>query len=264
MKKIIKLCFIVTIISIIFGIGANTYATIDGKIELNTEKSEYSKDEQVSVEVKLCNLNADNGIIAFVGELEYDKNNLEYLGMEGKNGWATPSYNEANGKFVSDRNTYSENNEVMFQINFKVKSESAENVKIAVKNIEISNGTYGTFKDATTNITIKINSNTQEDNTNTNTQDTNTNTQDTNTNTQDTNTNSQNTSTNANTQTSSNLTSKANTTIKSNTSTSSNNKSPIKLPYAGNTNVFVIILLILFIVSALIYYVKYVRVKKSK
>ena len=157
MKKIIKLTLISLIIACIMG---NVYAAISCNMELQTEKKEFNKNEEFTVDVKISNLQSDRGIISMGATLEYDKDSLELVKMEGQNGWETPingsSYNKANGKMVLTRNGLGTNAETIFKITFKVKEESKQNLMIALKNITVADG-YSPAKvtSAYKNITIK-------------------------------------------------------------------------------------------------------------
>lgn len=137
MKKIVKLSLIFLITMCIMG---NVYGALNCNIDIKTDKTEYSKNEEFTVNINLANVNADKGIIALGGTLEYDKSSLTLVKMEGKGEWAKPSYNEANGKFVMDRGSVTTSDETAFTITFKVNEGSKRNLTIALKDISISDG----------------------------------------------------------------------------------------------------------------------------
>lgn len=153
MKKFLKTTIVFLVAVCIF---TSAYATFTGVVSLQTNNNEFAKGEEVVVDVKIASIQSDRGIISLGAILEYDKNSLTYVKMEGKNGWETPSYNEANGKLVMGRNSFGSQDETMIQITFKVKQESYQNVAIALKNIAISDGNQETtLTNATKTILIK-------------------------------------------------------------------------------------------------------------
>lgn len=154
MRKIVKLSLILLMIMCITG---SVYAALTCTVSIQTAKTELNKGEEFVVDVNLSNLPVDKGIIALGATLEYDKDSLTLVKMEGKNGWSTPSYNEANGKIVMDRNGFATSDETMFQITFKVKDQvSGANQSITLKDISVADGDEeSTVATATKSITIK-------------------------------------------------------------------------------------------------------------
>ncbi len=137
MKKIVKLSLILLSAMCIMG---NVYGAFSSNVDIIIPKTEYSKNDQVTVDIKLSNVQSDRGIIALGGTLEYDKQSLTLVKMEGKGEWTKPSYNESNGKFVMDRGSVTKSDETAFSITFKVKEASKRNLTIALKDISISDG----------------------------------------------------------------------------------------------------------------------------
>lgn len=137
MKKIVKLSLILLSAMCIMG---NVYGAFSSNVDIIIPKTEYSKNDQFTVDIKLSNVQSDRGIIALGGTLEYDKQSLTLVKMEEKGEWSKPSYNEENGKFVMDRGSVTKSDETVFTITFKVKEGSKRNLKIALKDISISDG----------------------------------------------------------------------------------------------------------------------------
>ncbi len=136
-RKIITLSLILVIVTLV----SNVYAVSKCKVDLKTDKSEYNKNDEFTVNVNLSDIQDEKGIIAVGGTLEYDKNSLELVKMEAQGKWTKPSYNEANGKFATDRdNSYATKDETLFKITFKVKEESKKDITITLKDISASNG----------------------------------------------------------------------------------------------------------------------------
>ncbi len=144
MKKLLKLIFVVVTI-ICIALTGKVYATsLDCNMEIQTEKATYAKGEEFIANVYISNINSDKGVIALQAILDYNKNDLTILEMNGKNGWDTPaediSYNSANGKMALTRNALGKNNEVVFEIKFKVNGNSASTTSINLKDIIVTNG----------------------------------------------------------------------------------------------------------------------------
>ncbi len=139
MKKIIKIsCILITLLLIM---GSTVFAALDCALNMQATKTEVTKNEEVTININLSNIQSEKGVIALGARLEYDKNSLELVKMEGKNSWSTPSYNEATGKLVTDRNGVTKKDETVFQITFKVKTEKRQTLSISLKDITVADGT---------------------------------------------------------------------------------------------------------------------------
>ncbi len=90
--------------------------------------------------------------------LEYDKDSLEIVEMEGQNGWDSPiegvSYNAQNGLMVLTKGGLAKNDENITKITFKVKENSKSNVTIELKDISASDSTLIKADNFAKNITI--------------------------------------------------------------------------------------------------------------
>lgn len=142
MKKTLLFSLIVIITICIMG---SVYAASSCNIGVQTSKKEVKKNEEFTVNVNISNIQSERGIISMAGTLEYDKDSLELVKMEGKNDWETPangsSYNASNGKIVITRNGLSKKDETMFTITFKVKETSKQNLIVGMKDISVADGT---------------------------------------------------------------------------------------------------------------------------
>lgn len=132
------------------------YADTTGKMEVVADKTEYKNGDQVVVEVKISELESDTGIIGLGGTIEYDKNTLDFEKIEGSGEWGKPTFNEVNGKWISDRSDLTKDKETVFKATFKVKEDADKKVEIKVKEVETSGGA-GAFSlsEASTSIDIK-------------------------------------------------------------------------------------------------------------
>lgn len=247
MKKI-SLIGILVILSITI-IATSVYAVTTGKINMTTQKSEYDKGEEVVVDVKISDLKSDKGIITLGATLEYDKNSLEFVKMSGADNWSNPSYNEANGKFITDRSGLTKSDESVVKITFKVKTTAATTTNVKLNGVEVSGGD-GVFKLDESISTIKIKNGTTSENpgSNSNT------TTDTNKNNTSTNNSSKNT-----------IVNKTNTTSNVKNSTTNQvkkqNVTPGKLPKAGMGSQIVVGILVISIIIATIFLIKYKKIK---
>ena len=146
MEKVIKLSLILMLIMTCF--VSTVYAETTQPsctVSLETEKTNYSKNEEFNVDIKLSNIKSDRGFIAFEAVLDYDKDSLTLVDMEGQNRWVTPvkdlSYNETTGKFVMDKSGLATSDEVILRLKFKVNENSKENLTISLKDAGASDAT---------------------------------------------------------------------------------------------------------------------------
>ena len=138
MKKIIVgLGLVLTMLICIIG---NVYAA-DCSINLQTTKEEFDKGEEVVINVVVSGLKTSKGVAALMASLEYDADSLTLVKMEGQNGWATPNYNDENGKLITDKNNNLTGTETILKFTFKVKESAKQNLVITLKNITVSGGT---------------------------------------------------------------------------------------------------------------------------
>jgi len=152
MKKvcIISVLIILSIVSIV----GTAYAA-SAKVTMKSSVNECKKDEVVTFEVRLSNIDSEKGIIALGGTLVYNKDELEFKGISNAENWST-SYNSNNGKFIADRSDRTKDSEAVFNINFKVIAEEKNNVNVTLSDLEASGGN-GAIKisDASASVDIK-------------------------------------------------------------------------------------------------------------
>lgn len=163
MKKVLKLSLIVLIIFMITiaFLEVNTYATLSCNIELQTNKNEFEKGEEFIVDFSISNIQSNRGVISLSTTLEYDKDSVELVKMEGQNGWETPiegvSYNKENGKIVITRNGLGTIDEIILKMTFKLKEEAKQNQVITLKDVAIADGDeIAKFDSVKKEITIKV------------------------------------------------------------------------------------------------------------
>lgn len=152
MKKVICLSLLLLIT---IGIISNVYAASTCDISARTSKNTFNKEEEFTVDFVVSNIQSEKGIIAIGAVLEYDKDSLTLIKMEGQNGWETPSYNESNGNMAFTRNMLSKNDETFLRITFKVNKKSKANLTITLSDIKVGDGVApATVKDVTKQITV--------------------------------------------------------------------------------------------------------------
>ncbi len=150
-----KICIVsVLIILSIVSIVGTVYAA-SAEVTMKSSVSECKKEEEVTFEVKLSNINNEKGIIALGGTIVYNKNELEFKGISNAENWST-SYNSDNGKFAADRSDRTKESETVFNITFKAIAEEKNNVNVTLSDLEASGGD-GAIKisDASASINIK-------------------------------------------------------------------------------------------------------------
>lgn len=157
MKKIASLTLMLIIL---IGMVGNVYAAFSCEISLQMSKTEFNKDEEIIVDVNISNIQSDRGVISLGATLEYDKDSLTLVKMEGKNGWETPaegvSYNPENGAIAITRGGLGKSNETIFRIIFKATDSSRKNPTVTLKDITVADGTQPVkITTVSKNITIK-------------------------------------------------------------------------------------------------------------
>lgn len=147
-------------------VTTNVYAANE-KINLQINKNEFNKDDEIIVNVEIAGIKTARGIAALMSTLEYDKDSLELTKIEGQNGWAKPGYNANNGQLITDKNSDLIGTEIVMKFTFKVKDRAKQSLAIALKDTVVSDGEEDIeIANTTKNFTIKngiANSNQEED-----------------------------------------------------------------------------------------------------
>lgn len=157
MKKILYLSLILLIT---MGIMSNVYAAPACNMSAKTSKDVFDKEEVFTIDFVVSDIQSERGIIAIGATLEYDKDSLTLVKMEGQNDWETPvngiSYNEANGEMAINKGGLGKSDETFLRITFKVNKESKQNPTISLSNIKVGDGTTPATVN-TVNKTITVN-----------------------------------------------------------------------------------------------------------
>lgn len=146
MKRLMRLSLVVVMLMfIIMMLGSNVYATFNCDVDMKIAKTEYSKNDQFTISVDISNITSQKGVIAFGATLEYDKDSLTLVKMEGQNGWETPinggSYNEDNGIIAITRGALGKNNETVLKLTFQVKETQKSKTIIKLSEVSLADGT---------------------------------------------------------------------------------------------------------------------------
>ncbi len=158
MKRVLKLSLALAIVCMIM-VG-NVYG-LSLNADLQSSKTQVEKGEQFILNFSVSNIESVRGIISLTATLEYDKDSLELVKIEGQNGWDTPvegvSFNE--GNIAINRNGLGNSNEVILKMTFKAKENPAkETANVSLRKVVIADGD-GTarFDSVKKDITIKGN-----------------------------------------------------------------------------------------------------------
>jgi hypothetical protein len=255
-KKIVKI--VLAMIIIFCAMITSVNATFSGKVDLKTTKTEFKANEEFVVEANLSNVVTDKGIIALGATLEYDKSALTFVKIEGTDNWSKPTYNEANGKLVTDRGDFATGDETVFKITFKANENIDANTSIKLKDISVADGDMETIL-ADTNITLSIKKTATTDTEKNTDSSQSTNNVITNNNSS-TNSTIKSITTNQNTNTVANQsTSTSPTPIQ----TSTNSTSKTSLPYTGNIDAIFVVLISVIALVGIIFYIKIEKINKS-
>ena len=131
MKKIIKIIFNIILFIIL---NSNVYASSIG-IKMDISQKEISQDE-IQVQVSIANLEEiEEGINAYSGELNFNKDELELVEINSEEGWNMPIYNKeksADGKIkiVATANQFVKDKKIFNVIFYKKSKKSDYNIQI--------------------------------------------------------------------------------------------------------------------------------------
>ena len=162
-----KIVYLTIIIVMLIGISNYSFASSFNLI-VNSDKTEVSEGEEVTIELKLSNIDVgEKGINVLEGQLEYDNNFLENVTLTSDNNWKVMYNNEEGalkGKFLFDKmETGIKTEEKIGQIKVKVKDKvKAGETQIKIKGIKSNDG-ENLIDEEDRIITLKI----TENNTNT-------------------------------------------------------------------------------------------------
>ena len=170
MKKLLTSIIILAIIlaSSTVVLGAEGQKSFN--INLSTQTKTVNPGSEIEVVLNVSNFAGfeTSGIIAYVANLEYDKNIFEEVqqtNFSSKGTWSSPTYNSTNMAMVSDSNTEIKTDSEIFGLKLKVKDGVAGGTKTTIKvtNFKASEGEEDIDATSEASIEIAISSKTSDE-----------------------------------------------------------------------------------------------------
>lgn len=151
-------------------ISSSAYAATTGSfsLALRTTKTTVNPGDTIRVQMQISSMtNVEKGLMAMIGQFEYNNNVVELVKIEGEEGWSfgDDSYNSTNLKFVTDASNYVKAGDVI-TITLKIKENApvGTTTTFKVKNVKASDGTNTiTTNDAELRLSIEQKQTTPDD-----------------------------------------------------------------------------------------------------
>lgn len=138
MKKVISLSLILIIL---ISLLSNVNAVAKCEVDLQIAQNEFRTKDEFEVEVRISNIQDEKGIFGVSATLDYDKESLEYIGMEEQAGWGESSYDDGTKVMILLRDSdYATTDQTACKIKFRIKETSKQDISIALKEVTASNG----------------------------------------------------------------------------------------------------------------------------
>ena len=159
----ILIFFYISIITLSNSVDA---ATIN--MELSSEQNEIEVEKISNIEVRINLLDFDriseNIVLGCYAEIEYNRDLLELVNIEGQNNWSA-EFNDITNKLVLDTDSAKANTTIAI-MNFKINEEEItknENTAIYLKNMILTDGNFEINAELQTNIKIVASKKYQDD-----------------------------------------------------------------------------------------------------
>ena len=164
-----KLVKILIICIITISILITTVQAVSIQMQMTPEAEEYKAEEgkMVIIDLKLTDfINiAQDTVLGCYAEIEYDKELLSFVSIEGQNGWNV-EYSTDTNKIVLDTDKANNNGDIIAKLRFNISQENIsrdeKNVNIKLTNVTITDGYFKINTEAKTTISI-ISSNPNKD-----------------------------------------------------------------------------------------------------
>ena len=164
-----KLVKILIICIITISILITKSQAVSMQMQMTPEAEEYKAEEgkMVIIDLKLTdfvNITPDT-VLGCYAEIEYDKELLSFVSIEGQNGWNV-EYSTDTNKIVLDTDKANNNGDIIAKLRFNISQENIsrdeKNVNIKLTNVTITDGYFKINTEAKTTISI-ISSNPNKD-----------------------------------------------------------------------------------------------------
>ena len=138
-KNLITILLVLSTIMLVCSTNVSNAAD-NAKIGLTADKTEAVAGDTVKITVKVKDITGiTDGIIGLQGNLVYDNTIFESVTFANLNNWDKPDYNETNGSFLTSKGDFVKNDEDVFIISLKLKSDAKlGDTKVQLKDIQVA------------------------------------------------------------------------------------------------------------------------------
>lgn len=138
-KNLITILLVLSTIMLVCSTNVSNAAD-NAKIGLTADKTEAVAGDTVKITVKVKDITGiTDGIIGLQGNLVYDNTIFESVTFANLNNWDKPDYNETNGSFLTSKGDFVKNDEDVFTISLKLKSDAKlGDTKVQLKDIQVA------------------------------------------------------------------------------------------------------------------------------
>lgn len=138
-KNLITILLVLSTIMLVCSTNVSNAAD-NAKIGLTADKTEAVAGDTVKITVKVKDITGiTDGIIGLQGNLVYDNTIFESVTFANLNNWDKPDYNETSGSFLTAKGDFVKNDEDVFTISLKLKSDAKlGDTKVQLKDIQVA------------------------------------------------------------------------------------------------------------------------------
>ena len=138
-KNLITILLVLSTIMLVCSTNVSNAAD-NAKIGLTADKTEAVAGDTVKITVKVKDITGiTDGIIGLQGNLVYDNTIFESVTFANLNNWDKPDYNETNGSFLTSKGDFVKNDEDVFTISLKLKSDAKlGDTKVQLKDMQVA------------------------------------------------------------------------------------------------------------------------------
>ena len=138
-KNLITILLVLSTIILVCSTNVSNAAD-NAKIGLTADKTEAVAGDTVKITVKVKDITGiTDGIIGLQGNLVYDNTIFESVTFANLNNWDKPDYNETNGSFLTSKGDFVKNDEDVFTISLKLKSDAKlGDTKVQLKDMQVA------------------------------------------------------------------------------------------------------------------------------